>query len=377
LIVQICFFEVKKVRPSLIEWKNSIVVTGANGFIGMNLVEHILVSGFENLKLEGNVFPKASNVMVIGVDLSESLERKLANRFTGSARYRFLNHTDFLTEFDSLSEENKPLIVFHNGACSSTTETRKQIFDTLNTGYSKKVWDICAKLSVPLIYASSAATYGSGENGFFDNPQLNSKYKPLNLYGDSKLNFDKWVTIKNDQKELCPPCWFGLRYFNVYGPYERHKGSQASMVTHGYDQMTRSAKVKLFESNTSQYSHGNQLRDFIFVKDIVKYSLLLANIALKQTLSKNAVPEGWKGCFVNLGTGKAETWNFLAQCIAESLEMPLNIEYIPIPETLKNQYQNFTEANLETLKKLGLPSEFTSLKNGIKETVQRYLCRGL
>jgi ADP-L-glycero-D-manno-heptose 6-epimerase len=371
-------------KPTATEWKNSIVVTGANGFIGMNLVEWLLVKGFQTGS--GEVV-SAKDIMVIGVDLAESLERPLANRFSGSARYRFLTHVDFLTEIDQLNEFCKPLVVFHNGACSSTTETRQSVFDTLNTGYSERVWEACTKLQIPLIYASSAATYGDGLKGFLDTPEKLNEYVPLNLYGKSKLDFDKFAATqeqKNAQfkgssqntKSLCPPHWFGLRYFNVYGPYERHKGGQASMVMHGYDQITRTGKINLFESNSPNYSAGNQVRDFIYVKDIVKYSLLLAERALNGSFPKNCFPNSWSGCFVNLGTGTARTWNSLAQNVAVSMNMNPKIEYIPIPSNIASQYQNFTEANLNTLKKLGIPIEFTSLEDGVKETVQRYLCRG-
>jgi len=358
-----------------------VVVTGANGFIGTNVVEAFLSIAPEDLGVQDGSSPKPprfssfgerpyrTGVDVIGSDLPESLARPAASRFAGSVRYSYIPHDQLVDHLRSLAEP--PLVVVHNGACSSTVETNPEIFARLNVGSSQTLWQYCAEYGVPFLYASSAATYGDGTQGFSDKKEDCHLYTALNLYGKSKLDFDLWAL----EQAIAPPVWFGLRYFNVYGPYESHKGGQASMVYHGYHQALKTGSIKLFESNSPQYGHGEQERDFIYVEDVVDVTLKLTKWAL---FHKQNNPIAGKGCFVNVGRGKPETWNTLARSVFAALELPARIEYIPIPDSIKRQYQNYTCADLSTLHRiLGeggyLPLSF---EEGIQRYIKRHLMRG-
>lgn len=357
----------------------NIVLTGAHGFIGVNLLEKVLMANFEELGLEKQATPRFSNfdkssgdrnISITTTDLPESLTRENAKRFAGSARVKYVDYENLFEYLESLSEQ--PLVIVHNGACSSTTERDPAVFAKLNLGYSQKIWSYCTKHKIPLIYASSAATYGDGTLGFSDKKEDSEKYIPLNLYGKSKLDFDIWAL---KQKET-PPTWFGLRYFNVYGQFEGHKGGQASMVYHGYNQATRTGKIKLFKSNTPQYSDGNQVRDFIYIDDIVAVTLNLMRICIERShgVSKLILPEN--GLFLNVGTGVTETWNNLATHVFSALSLPANIEYIPIPENIAGQYQNYTCADLSSLHSIGVHHQFHTLQQGVTKYVQKHLLRG-
>jgi ADP-L-glycero-D-manno-heptose 6-epimerase len=357
----------------------NIVLTGAHGFIGVNILEQILKSTFEEIGLQETPNLKFSNfdkphseryISTIVSDLNDSLTRENARRFAGSARVQYVDYENLFTYLNNLPSE--PLVIIHNGACSSTTEKDPAVFEKLNLGYSKKIWEYCSNKQVPLIYASSAATYGDGLLGFSDKKEDCEKYKPLNLYGKSKLDFDIWA-LKQKQT---PPTWFGLRYFNVYGQFEGHKGGQASMVYHGYHQATRTGKIKLFKSNTPQYKDGDQIRDFIYIDDIVSVTLSLIRICIERKLgqSKLILPEN--GLFLNLGTGQEETWNHLAKSVFSALNLNSNIEYIPIPDNIAGQYQNYTCADLSTLRSIGIHHQFYSLERGVAKYVQKHLLRG-
>lgn len=367
-----------------------IVVTGAHGFIGHHILEKMLMSDLSTLvqehESEGSAElssrtaqvrfsqqsqPTASSVFNVWVvDLPESVSRSTAHRFAQSSRVKILFQRDLLAALKSAT--HPPVAVIHNGACSSTVERNPAVFAELNVGSSQELWNYCAQNNVPFIYASSAAVYGDGNKGFSDSPEHSQQFEPLNLYGKSKLDFDLWAL----NQEKSPPYWFGLRYFNVYGPFESHKGGQASMVYHGYQQATRSGSIRLFKSNAPTYTDGNQVRDFVYVKDIVKVTLFLLRIALKkQPLN---LPGGQQnGCFVNVGCGETRTWNELARAVFEALNVPPQIEYIPIPENIAGQYQNYTCADLSTLRQLGYSAPLTHLSQGVREYVQRYLMRGL
>lgn len=355
------------------------VVTGAHGFIGTNIVEKILSLAPEELGFE-----KTSNLTfsnfdknnqqdkgcgVIASDLPSSLNRKVASRFLGSARYQYVNYEDLITYLENLKV--KPDFVIHNGACSSTTETDPEIFRKLNLEFSQNLWHYCTRYNVPYIYASSAATYGDGSLGFSDKKEDCEKYTPLNLYGKSKLDFDIW-TLK---QKSTPPYWFGLRYFNVFGQFESHKGSQASMVYHGYNQATRTGKIRLFESNSPVYKAGEQLRDFIYVDDLIKVTIELIKFTKNNNNSRNIIlPEN--GLFLNIGRGVAESWNTLAKEVFLALSMTESIEYIPMPDNIIKQYQNYTCADLSTLRSIGVTHQFASLRTGITKYVQKHLMRG-
>lgn len=363
----------------------SVVVTGANGFIGTHIVEKILklmpgeLTGerekttvrFSNFETTSKIRDELAVTQVWGVDLLESLTRSTHARFASASRYGFVAH-------DKLSEhlarlKTPPTLVVHNGACSSTTEMDPEVFATLNLEYSKMLWNYCAQNNVPFLYASSAAVYGDGSQGFSDAKEASAKMQPLNLYGKSKHDFDLWVL----EQTQTPPTWFGLRYFNVYGPFEAHKKGQASMVYHGYNQATRTEKINLFKSNTAQYSDGNQERDFVYVHNIVHLTLELAQLAAARARGKSAPTLAGNGAFLNVGTGSPRTWNELAQGVFQALSLPPQVEYIPMPDNLVRQYQNHTCADLSTWNRLGLQTELTPLEIGVREYVQRYLLRGL
>ena len=232
------------------------------------------------------------------------------------------------------------------------------IHEKLNLEYSKSIWDICSNHKIPLVYASSAATYGLGENGYSDNHEIVYKLKPLNPYGDSKNNFDKWVL----QEEVQPPFWAGLKFFNVYGPNESHKGRMASVIYHAFHQIKSTGKMNLFRSHNSKYKDGEQLRDFIYVKDVVKICLFLY---------KN---QNHSGLF-NAGTGKAETFKALVENTFEALNMECQINYIDTPEDIRDKYQYFTEADMSKLESVGYNEPFFSLKEGVQDYIQHYLNR--
>jgi ADP-L-glycero-D-manno-heptose 6-epimerase len=246
--------------------------------------------------------------------------------------------------------------VFHLGARTDTTEFDKQIFDDLNLNYSKKVWEICTKKQIPLVYASSGATYGLGELGYKDDHALTPKLKPLNPYGDSKNDFDIWVL---EQKKT-PPFWAGLKFFNVYGPNEYHKGRMASVVFHAFNQITAKGELKLFRSHNSNYKDGEQLRDFVYVKDVVKVCQFLMN---------NKPESG----IYNLGTGQARTFLDLGLNTFKAMGIEAKIEFIDTPIDIRDKYQYFTEADMTKLKNAGYNDAFMTLEEGVADYVSNYL----
>jgi ADP-L-glycero-D-manno-heptose 6-epimerase len=247
--------------------------------------------------------------------------------------------------------------VIHIGARTDTTEFNKEIFDELNLNYTKKLWSICAKSSIPFIYASSAATYGLGEFGYDDDDvSIIPKLRPLNPYGDSKNDFDKWAL----QQKTRPPYWVGLKFFNVYGPNEYHKGRMASVIFHAFNQIEQNGKVKLFRSHNPNYTDGGQLRDFIYVKDLCSVILFL---------HKNKVANG----IYNLGTGTARTFLDLAKNTFKAMGVEENIEFIDTPIDIRDKYQYFTEAKMNKLVKAGYTKPFSTLEEGLSDYVKNYL----
>lgn len=313
-----------------------IVVTGASGFIGSCLVSKLNKEGFDDLLL---------------VDVFSDIEK--SKNLEGKKFSKKLDIKDFLDWFDKNGKDIK--FVFHIGANSDTTESRKEIFDFYNLDYSKKVWEICAREQIPLVYASSAATYGSGEEGF-DDETPPSKLKPLNLYGESKNNFDKWALDEASK----PPFWAGLKFFNVYGPNEYHKGRMASVVLHTYNQIRDCGKMKLFRSHNPAFKDGEQLRDFVYVKDVVEVCLFFM---------KEKAPSG----IYNVGTGKARSFFDLSKSVFESVNKEPDIEFIDIPEDIREKYQYFTEARMEKLKKAGYTKKFFTLEEGVRDYCLNYL----
>ncbi len=316
-----------------------IVVTGAAGFIGSYLCEVLNAKGFNNLILVDDF----------------SKQEKIANHENLNS-YEKIERSKFISWLN-LTEETIDFI-FHLGARTDTTEFKWEILEELNLTYSKAIWQLCASKNIPLVYASSAATYGNGEFGYDDNTEILDKLVPLNPYGDSKNEFDKWV-IKQD---IQPPFWAGLKFFNVYGPREYHKGRMASVIFHAFNQIQEKGEMKLFRSHNPKYTDGGQLRDFIYVKDIANVCLFLMNE--KPTSS-----------IYNLGSGKARTFLDLALATFTALDKSPNISFIDTPEDIRDKYQYFTEANMSKLIAAGYTSPFTSLEIGVKDYVQNYLLK--
>lgn len=314
-----------------------IVVTGAAGFIGSCLVSRLNKDGKTDLILVDDFSRDEKAPNLEGKKYAEKIDR---DRFVEWFQENF----------------RKIEIVYHIGARTDTTEFNKAIFDKLNVEYSKALWNICTEHQIPLVYASSAATYGLGEHGYSDNHDVVAKLKPLNPYGDSKNDFDKWVLTQ----KTCPPNWYGLKFFNVYGPNEYHKGRMASVIFHAFNQITASGGMKLFRSHNPEYSDGGQLRDFVYVKDVVDVILFLG---------KNKPQNG----LYNLGTGEARTFLDLANNTFASLNKTSNISFIDTPADIRDKYQYFTEADMSKLRKAGYSAPFHSLEEGVADYVKNYL----
>jgi ADP-L-glycero-D-manno-heptose 6-epimerase len=320
---------------------NYIVVTGAAGFIGSCLIQKLYDEGYEN---------------IVAVDDFSKLE-KLKN----------LENKPFIfkvkrTEFFSWLDVNYQQVDFilHIGARTDTTETNWEIFQELNVNYSQRMWENCAYYQIPLIYASSAATYGLGEQGYVDNHAVVDKLKPLNLYGVSKNEFDKWA-LKQEEE---PPFWAGLKFFNVYGPNEYHKNRMASVVYHAFNQIKESGSVRLFKSHNENYKDGEQLRDFIYVKDLLQLIFFLMKYRPDSGL-------------YNVGTGQARSFYDLVSAVFAAMGKDKKIEFIDTPEDIRDKYQYFTEANMEKLREAGYTKAFTSLEEGVDDYVKNYLIPSL
>lgn len=321
-----------------------IIVTGAAGFIGSCMVQYLNEQGFENLILVDD----------FGV---ESKRKNWESK-------KFIQTVERHTLFDWLKEKNPPVqIIIHLGARTDTTEFNYAVHEKLNLQYTKDIWTYCTEKSVPLIYASSAATYGAGEFGYDDNHELPFKLKPLNPYGISKNEFDKWAL----QQTVQPPFWTGLKFFNIYGPNEYHKGRMASVIWHSFNQIKNGGVVKLFKSHRPDFKDGEQLRDFVYVKDLVKVMFWMM-----QLMTHNQWPKE-KGGLYNLGTGKARSFYDLAAATFAGLDLQPNIVFIDMPEDIRDKYQYFTEANIKKLHDAGYTNKFYSLEEGVDDYVRNYL----
>jgi len=316
---------------------SNIVVTGAAGFIGSCLVGFLNQHGFENI--------------IIVDDFSR--KDKLPNH----SDKKFTHKVEREVFFEWLTK-NQPSVdfVFHIGARTDTTEFDYKIHEHLNVDYSQKIWNYCAENQIPLIYASSAATYGAGELGYNDDHDIVSKLTPLNPYGVSKNEFDKWALEQDHQ----PPFWAGLKFFNVYGPNEYHKARMASVIWHSFNQIKKDGEVKLFKSHRPDFKDGQQLRDFVYVKDVLKVCYWLM---------ENKPASG----IYNLGTGKARSFEDLVKATFAGLDKEAKIVFIDMPEDIRDKYQYFTEANMNKLEEAGYHEEFYSLENGINDYVRNYL----
>ena len=314
-----------------------IIVTGAAGFIGSCLVSALNHQGFRDIILVDD-FSNAEK--------EKNLEGKI-----------FSSKVDREGFIDWLKENHKLVqFIFHIGARTDTTEFDTKIFDKLNLNYSKDVWNSCVEFGLPLVYASSAATYGDGALGYMDNHDVIPSLKPLNPYGDSKNDFDKWVLLQVRK----PYFWAGLKFFNVYGPNEYHKGRMASVIFHAFNQIQTKGSVNLFRSHRADFEDGKQLRDFVYVKDVVSVCLFLMN---------NRKHSG----IYNLGTGTARSFLDLALATFNASGSDPKINFVDIPEDIRDKYQYFTEASMEKLKSAGYINNFHSLEEGIADYVTNYL----
>ena len=314
-----------------------IVVTGAAGFIGGQLLQ----------TLRG--LYAASELLAVDHPLKPAMGTA-TEAFGG---VRFLSHTQFLEALTAGILQ--PELIFHLGACSSTTETDWNYLADNNLAYSQKLWNWAAAHGARLLYASSAATYGDGENGFDDSLEL-TRLCPLNLYGKSKHDFDLWIEEQQRQRVPQPVQSVGFKFFNVFGPGEGHKGRMASMVWHGYHQILKEGTVRLFESHRPDYTHGGQLRDFIYVKDVVRVMLSFAE---RREVS---------GLF-NLGTGQARSFRDLIEATFAASGRPVSIEYIPMPEDLRGRYQYFTQATMTKTARAGVVYQPTPLEDAVADYV--------
>lgn len=318
-----------------------IIVTGAAGFIGSCLIQKL-----NELKFR----------YIIAVDDFSSEEKNL--NLAGKAIMERVDRRDLFTWLEKNNREVE--FFFHIGARTDTTEFNKDIFDELNLDYSKKVWQACVNFQIPLVYASSAATYGLGELGYEDNESLISQLKPLNPYGDSKNDFDIWALGQTKK----PFFFAGLKFFNVYGSNEYHKGRMASVIWHAYHQIQSKGSLNLFKSHRDDFADGEQMRDFIYVKDLTDVCIFLMEHR------KNS------GIY-NLGTGKARSFNDLGKATFSALGVEPNIHYIDTPADIRDKYQYFTEASMTKLRSIGYDKAFTSLEDGVRDYVQNYLVKQL
>jgi len=314
-----------------------IIITGAAGFIGSNLLQKLNEEGFTDL------------VLVDDFSRKEKERNYLGKKYT-----ELVNREDFipwLRENQRFAE-----FVFHLGARTDTTEFDKKVFDKLNLNYSKAVWNTCAEFGIPLVYASSAATYGAGEQGYSDSHETIPLLKPLNPYGESKNDFDNWVL----KQEKTPSFWAGLKFFNVYGPDENHKGRMASVVYHAFKQIRETGKMKMFRSHNPDYRDGEQLRDFIYVKDVVEIMYFFLHNRKKSGI-------------YNTGTGKAETFLELVNQTFMAMGISPVIEFVDTPADIRDKYQYFTQAEMKKLRDAGFQSSIRSLAQGVPDYITNYL----
>lgn len=312
-----------------------IVITGAAGFIGSCVARFFKEKNAGELVIVDDFSRSDKQANLLGI---QDLERVERDQF-----------------FDWAQDKSIDWII-HLGARTDTTEMDYSIFETLNLDYSKSIWTLCLEKEAGLIYASSAATYGDGEQGYSDDHQMVERLLPMNPYGRSKNEFDKWVL---DQAET-PHHWYGLKFFNVFGPNEYHKGRMASVVFHAFRQIQETGMMKLFRSHRDEYEDGMQLRDFVYVKDVCEVIGYLFGQSPASGL-------------YNLGTGRASTFLDLTRAVFEALDVPENIEFIDIPEDIRDKYQYFTEADMQKLSATGYDKSFYELRDAVADYVTNYL----
>jgi ADP-L-glycero-D-manno-heptose 6-epimerase len=317
-----------------------IIVTGAAGFIGSCLITRLNAENFNYIIAVDEFSDPVKNRNLEGKRIRERVER---DRF-----FEWLDENQQEVEF-----------IFHIGARTDTTEFDYAIFERLNIEYSKKIWQKCVAYQIPLVYASSAATYGLGELGYDDNESLIPQLKPLNPYGESKNDFDIWA-LRQQEK---PFFWAGLKFFNVYGPNEYHKGRMASVIFHTFRQIQETGRMRLFRSHHPDFRDGEQMRDFVYVKDVIDVCLFLMHCRKHSGI-------------YNLGSGRARTFLDLARSTFQALDREPEIDFIDTPADIRDKYQYFTEANMSKLKSIGYAKPFHSLEDGIADYIGEYLAAG-
>lgn len=319
-----------------------IIITGSAGFIGSVVVNCLNQNGKNDLILVDDFSKKNKERNYINSNYSQLINRDL--------------FIDWLKE-----NHNEVDFIVHLGARTDTTEFDWSVFESLNVNYTKSLFSLCSDYSIPLIYASSAATYGNGEFGYIDNHDIVYKLQPLNPYGKSKNEVDKWVL----QQEKQPPFWAALKFFNVYGPNEYHKGRMASVIFHSFNQIKETGKVKLFRSHRPDFKDGEQLRDFIYVKDIASVIIFM----IEKFQQNKPIESG----LYNLGTGKARSFYDLAANTFRAMNKEVNIEFVDIPCDIRDKYQYYTEADITKLRSAGYDKDFTSLEDGVYDYVKNFL----
>lgn len=359
----LCSMEVSK--------QKTIVLTGAAGFIGSAMAAYLNELGYHQLVLVDDFGAEAKRPNWEGKEYTQLVERQSLELW--------------LKEWGGEVD-----YVIHLGARTDTTEFDYAIHQALNVEYSQMLWTFCTRQGIPYIYASSAATYGAGELGYHDDHEKPFLLQPLNPYGVSKNEFDKWAIeqveglredileddgwVRTDGSHTTepaggPPFWAGLKFFNVYGPNEYHKGRMASVIWHSFLQIKDTGKVKLFRSHRPDYADGQQLRDFVYVKDVVQ---VIAWMMEQTTHHPQAIASG----LYNLGTGQARSFFDLASATFSGMGLQPHIEFIDMPLDIRDKYQYFTEANMAKLRAAGYTRPFYSLEAGVQEYVQQYLLPG-
>jgi ADP-L-glycero-D-manno-heptose 6-epimerase len=313
-----------------------IIVTGSNGFIGSMIVWELNQGGFKNLALV------------------DSVDLQTRNLVKKRQYLRFLSKNALWDYLDS-SEGSSVRWIIHMGACSSTTEKNWDFLKENNLEYTQKIWNWCAKNKKNLIFASSAATYGGGELGFDDQSDPET-LRPLNLYGESKVQFDRWALKQN----IAPIHWYGLRFFNVYGPNEGHKEGMASVAYKAYHQIKNTGELGLFKSYNPNYADGEQKRDFVYIRDVTRWISELMELK-----PKNGI--------YNMGSGHARTWKDLARGVFAAMKVSDKIKWLEMPEELKAQYQYFTEAKMSHFFSQGLSRPEWSVERGTEDYIRNYL----
>ncbi len=314
-----------------------IIVTGANGFIGSAMIWQLNQSGITD---------------IIAVDTVNLSNRNLLQKRTYS---QFFEASELWSFLASAEAKKNVSWVIHMGACSSTTETNWDFLYANNFQYSQRIFEWCAQNQKNLIYASSAATYGAGENGFDDQFDA-EKLKPLNLYGESKVIMDRWAL----KQKAVPTNWYGLKFFNVFGPNEYEKGSMASVAFKAYHQILQTGKLGLFKSSNANYQDGEQLRDFVYVKDVTRW--------ISELMDKKP-----SSGIYNMGFGLARTWLDMARPLFAAMDKKSDITWLEMPDSIRNQYQYFTKADMTKWQSQNLSAPQWSLENAINDYVTNYL----